>query len=189
MEYFLTDFRGASKGDFRKFHHEFKKYHKPGGFLRNVLTASELRIEGDAAGLQGLGADFLLMAAQRSHLHLYSGTAPGHFVGPFTEGGNGSIGDIDDPHGPARTPGITQFRYTTSPVIASGLGSLRPGSVVSTGADEEWWILGNTAALASLAERCFDLADEATQPPVELAFEAAKESEKDSRRLILTRSR
>lgn len=188
MEYFLTDFRGASKGDFRKFHHEFKKYHKPGGFLRNVLTASELRIEGDAAGLQGLGADFLLMAAQRSHLHLYSGTAPGHFVGPFTEGGNGSIGDIDDPHGPARTPGITQFRYTTSPVIASGLGSLRPGSVLLTGADEEWWIQGNTEALASLAERCFDLADEATRPPVELTFEAAKESEEDSLRLILTRS-
>src|SRR2546429_9593439 len=128
MEYFLTDFRGASKGDFRKFHHEFKKYHKPGGFLRNVLTASELRIEGDAAGLQSLAADFLLTAAQRSHLHLYSGTAPGHLVGPFAEGGNGSIGAIDATHGPARTPGTTQFRSTTSPFMASGLAPLRPRS-------------------------------------------------------------
>ena len=72
--------------------------------------------------------------------------------------------------------------------MASGLGSLRPGSVLSTGADEEWWIQGNTAALASLAERCFDLADEATRPPVELTFEVAKESEKDSLPLILIRS-
>ena len=81
MEYFLTDFRGASKGDFRKFHHEFKKYHKPGGFLRNVLTASELRIEGDAAGLQGLGADFLLMGCPAEPPPLVLRNRAGAFCG------------------------------------------------------------------------------------------------------------
>ena len=76
-----------------------------------------------------------------------------------------------------------------SPVMSSGFGSLRPGSVMIVGADEEWGITGNTGALVSLAERCFDLADDATQPPVELSFEAGKQSEKDSLCLILSRSR
>ena len=88
MEYVLTDFCGVAEGHFRKFRRQFRKYSKAGGFLRNVLTQFELRIEGDAGGLQGFGLDFLLSAAQRSHLHLYSGRAPGHFVAPFTEGLN-----------------------------------------------------------------------------------------------------
>src|SRR2546428_1152171 len=116
MEYILTDFRGVAKGQFWKFQREFKKYRKPALFLPNVLTASELRIEGDAGGLQSLGSDFLLSAAQRTHIHVYSGTAPGHLAGPFTEGLNGSIGDIDDPRFPDRTPGIKEFQYITTAV-------------------------------------------------------------------------
>ena len=189
MEYILTDFRGVAKGQFWKFQREFKKYRKPALFLRNVLTASELRIEGDAGGLQSLGADFLLSAGQRSHLHVYSGTAPGHLAGPFTEGLNGTIGDMDDPRDSDRKPGIMEFRYIPTPVRTSRPGSFRQGSIASADADEEWWIMGNIAALVSLAERCFDLADDATQPPVELSFEAGRQLERDSLRVMFARSR
>ncbi len=186
-EYVLTDFRDVAKGNFRRFQRAFDTYRKPMRLLRNGLTSSELRIEGDAGGFLSLGADFLLAAAQRSHLHVYSGTAPGHLVGPFTEGLNGSIGDMNDPRAPDRIPGVAEFRYKANPVATSGFGILQSGSLARVDADEEWGITGNTPALISFAERCFDLAEDATRVPVELIFESGTQLEKDSLRLVLVR--
>ncbi len=151
--------------------------------LRN--HARELRgiIEANDGGFVYMGVNFLMVAGD-DHVHLQSKeTLPD--AGVFDSGLEVSIGNRD--FRCKKGPKLKAFEYESKPVIRSAEGRLRSGSECLVELADGLSIDGNTLALLSLAEHCFDLAETATVPGSELVYMPGSQLEHESMSLVLRR--
>ncbi len=187
--YEWPDLEAAHRGHFGDANERLWKYTpKKGAYrLTNSVRDGCVEIEGDRIGLLHFGINFLLACAQQDYLHLYSGTQPGGFFGPFQSGYEVTISHTARlplrRHPPAED-GIATFRYSARPVQG-------PTEPLMLAESESWTLLGkdelpssfsvtgNTPALQSYFQQLLDLAEEGTRSGTELQYSPGRQIQDD----------
>jgi len=134
--------------------------------LRNRVDAQRFVIEGDAAGLQALAREFLLVAWSGGDQHLDPITATDPGYGYFERGVEVVLGDSRF----TRPPALDSFLYAARPARSSQVAVMRQGSECWTHGNDIFGIDGNTASMLSFTEHCLDLAESETPAGTELTY-------------------